>query len=180
MTDDERLSTLLSTGDIDAFRSIVDQHIGPITSYVMRMTNQPADTEDLVQETFLRLWSHRDAYDPEKSKLTTWLHRIAHNLVVDFHRKKKPETTDDLAEIPTTGPDREAETRSLEHKVAAALSSLPERQRSAIVMNHYQGISNRDTAEILGISVEALESLLARGRRSLRQALMSEREEYQA
>ncbi len=177
--EDDELVRLLSTGDASAFRSIVEQHIGPITSYVTRMSNQSRDTEDIVQETFLRLWTHRNSFDASKGSMSTWLHRIAHNLVVDTARKKKPELADTLDEMPTPGPDRSLESLSLQSKIAAALSSLPERQRSAVVLNHYQGLANKDIAEILGVSVSALESLLARGRRTLKEVLQTEHEECQ-
>ncbi len=157
-------------GNADAFHQVLDFHMETVSRYVQRMTYNRADTEDIVQETFLRLWSTRHRYDPAKAKLTTWIHKIAHNLCVDSLRVSKPELRI-IEEPATNGPDSDYDQRSQSQIVAQALSQLPERQRSAVVMCHYQGLSNREAAEIIDVSIDALESLLSRGRKQLKKTL---------
>jgi RNA polymerase sigma-70 factor (ECF subfamily) len=128
----------------------------------------------VVQETFLRLWSEARRFSPERARLTTWLHNIAHNLCIDVLRREKrlqpDENHDDApADIASPGDVRDGERR--EALLRQAISALPERQRSALVLCHYQGLSNRQAAGILDVHVEALESLLARARRTLKKEL---------
>jgi RNA polymerase sigma-70 factor (ECF subfamily) len=138
------------------------------------MLGDAAQAEDVVQETFLRLWSRADRFRPEKAKLSTWLHNIAHNLCIDGFRSAKrmtyTDTPDDLAREGDDPQTRRSEAERAA-RVRDAIAALPERQRSALLLCHYQGLSNRDAAEILDVSVDALESLLSRGRRTLRQQL---------
>lgn len=157
-------------GSAEAFCQVLDFHLGPVTNYVQRMTSNSADTEDLVQETFFRLWSTKDRYDPKKAKLTTWIHKIAHNLCVDSFRASKFESPE-MDEPITSGPDSDYDKISRSQWVSRSLSLLPERQRSAVVMCHYQGLSNREAADVFEISVDALESLLRRGRSQLKALL---------
>ncbi len=177
-------------GSANAFRQVLKHHIGPVTHYVTRMTRYSYrqgtaedPVEDLVQETFVRLWEKRQDYDPTRAKLTTWLHRIAHNLCIDHFRRsrsrQKAETeSQGTVVIPgdmasdKDSPDKQMTQQTQALRVRQALMALPERQRSAIVMCHYQGLSNREAAEITGVSVDALESLLARARGKLKQTLL--------
>ena len=130
--------------------------------------------DDVVQETFLRLWSRAASYNSATARLTTWLHNIAHNLCVDSFRRDARITYTDNDEVepaPGHGPEASHEAVQRSAQVRRALAGLPERQRSALLLCHYQGLSNRDAAAILDVSVEALESLLARARRKLKQEL---------
>lgn len=165
----------LSSGDEDAYRILLDRHLASLTAYVTRMMASNADTEDIVQETFLRLWTHGTRYNPDTAKLTTWLHNIAHNLCIDHFRKHNRmvlEKTEDEPDKQEAFVDQLANLENTKH-IEQSLMQLPERQRSAIIMCHYQGMSNREAAVILETSVEALESLMARGRRKLRKLLES-------
>jgi RNA polymerase sigma-70 factor, ECF subfamily len=142
------------------------------------MLGQQADAEDIAQETFLRLWTHADRWQEGKAGVSTWLHRIAHNLCIDALRRGKSEVSDELDDqyadqVPSMEQliSRNAERESLRR----ALSELPERQRSALIMTHYQGLSNKEVASILDVSVDALESLLARARKSLKTKLQDDK-----
>jgi RNA polymerase sigma-70 factor (ECF subfamily) len=176
MTDelDRQIVDNMLAGEEQAFRQVLDHHLGPISNYVKRMISNSAEAEDIVQETFIRLWSLRSNYDPERARLTTWLHRIAHNLCIDSHRKNNRDSGDrELKSVidEKTTPEVNHINASMSELVKHALMKLPERQRSAIVMCHYQGLSNKDAAAILDVSVDALESLLRRGRKTLKDAL---------
>ena len=127
-----------------------------------------------MQETFLRAWNHAEQWQSGRAKLSTWLHSIAYHLCIDNHRKNKLITislddeleNNDTFEIPAA-PDNLLK-EELSYQVEKALQVLPERQRTAIALCYYQGMSNIEAAEILNVSVSALESLLARGRRTLK------------
>lgn len=173
MTDDEVLMQAIQAGDSRAFDRAVRQHIKPLSHYAFRMLGNSKDTEDIVQETLLRLWTHADSWTAGKAGVSTWLHRIAHNLCIDYLRKDKSRLSTELSDELESG-DNPASVPEQEHRLKAlreALDSLPERQRSAIILSHYQGFSNREIADVMDVSVDALESILARARRSLKAKL---------
>lgn len=160
-------------GDSDAFKTILDRHMNPILAYVRRFLPlaPAADVEDIAQETFLRLWNARRSYDPERVKVSTWLHRIAHNLCVDQLRRQQPGPQTEEEPV-GCGPEKTLESAEQTRQLQRALMTLGERQRSALVLCHYQGFSNKEAANILDISVDALESLLRRGRSKLKETLL--------
>tara|TARA_B100001964_G_scaffold43030_1_gene47813 strand:+ start:2397 stop:2951 length:555 start_codon:yes stop_codon:yes gene_type:complete len=160
-------------GDKSAYQLLVEHHLPPLSNYVMRMMANATEADDIIQETFVRLWTHGHKYNPKLAKLTTWLHNIAHNLCIDYFRmtdRLVPESADH-PEQESSSPEENYIRQDLAMDIQAAMMTIPERQRSAIIMCHYQGLSNRDAAGVLGVSVDALESLMARGRRKLRQNL---------
>lgn len=160
-------------GDRRAFARLVAEHQRPLSAYARRMLSDTAAADDVVQETLLRLWTKAHRFNPKAARLTTWLHRIAHNLCVDtLRRDARWQTTEALEELRTDqGPGASVLQRDRARQVQVALGGLPERQRSALLLCHYQGLSNMDAARVLDVSVDALESLLARARRSLRKEL---------
>lgn len=173
--DDRRIIELVLAGSESAFRQILDQHTQRIFNYARRMTRNSIEAEDIAQETFIRFWVSRDRFDPGRVKLTTWLHRIAHNLCIDYFRRRQQEENQAAAQSDNQdGPDTDYELSIRAAVVHKALMSLPERQRSAIVLCHYQNFSQQDAAHILDLSVDALESLLRRGRSKLKQILAEE------
>ncbi len=144
-----------------------------------RMLGSKAAAEDAAQETFLRLWRSASRWKPQGAKFETWLYRIAMNICIDQLRKLKREAPEDAAPERADSADRQDQTLFVAERrfaVDAALARLPERQRLAITLCHYQELSNIEAAEIMGLSVDALESLLARGRRALRDSLAPMRE----
>jgi len=176
MADDEELMAAIKAGDARAYESVVARHLQSISRYAYRMLGNTRDTEDIAQETFLRLWTHAHSWRSDKAGVSTWLHRIAHNLCIDLLRKDKSSVTSEYVDDYEAG-DSPAELPDQQERLDAlrqALSNLPERQRSAIILNHYHGFSNRDIAHILEISVDALESILARARRGLKAQLKSQ------
>jgi RNA polymerase sigma-70 factor, ECF subfamily len=176
--DDRRIIEQVLAGSESAFRQILDQHTQRIFNYVRRMTSNSMEAEDIAQETFIRFWTSRDRFDPDRVKLTTWLHRIAHNLCVDYFRRRQQEEKQLPApsdsQSSQESPDTDYELSIRAAVVHKALMALPERQRSAIVLCHYQNVSQQDAAHILELSVDALESLLRRGRSKLKQILAEE------
>lgn len=168
----------VALGDRAAFASLVEAHQRPLSAYARRMLGEASGADDIVQETFLRLWTRADRFDSKTARLTTWLHNIAHNLCIDSFRKQSrisytnEDSEFEAAVVPdVNSPEVDQEAEQSGERVRVALGILPERQRSALLLCHYQGLSNRDAASILDVSVDALESLLARARRRLKKEL---------
>lgn len=159
-------------GDVAALRRVVDEHLPAITRFAYRMLADRAEAQDVAQETFLRLWRELGRWEP-RARLSTWLHRVAHNLCVDKLRARRRVTgseDDDTADGRKSVPSQIEEHERAE-AVQQALQALPERQRAALTLVYHQGLSNREAAQVLGVEVDALESLLARGRQGLRKLL---------
>ena len=163
--------------DREAFAVLVERHIDAIHAFTHRLTRNAEDAADLTQETFLRVWKNARAWRPERARFTTWLYRIARNLCVDAHRRQRarPEWEDvppDTLPSDAPGPEEAPLNAELRRAVERGLAGLPERQRTALLLCH-RGMSNRDAAAVLEVSVDALESLLARARRTLRAELQA-------
>jgi RNA polymerase sigma-70 factor (ECF subfamily) len=167
-----------AAGDAAAFRTLADLHLSKVMNFAYRLLHDRAEAEDVAQETFLRLWKDAGRYEP-RARVTTWLHRIAHNLCIDRLRARQAHpTTEGVDEA--RSPDEPAGLLASKQTAIAvdeALARLPDRQRAAITLVHYQGLGNAEAADVLGVGVEALESLLARGRRALRAGLVDLSEE---
>jgi RNA polymerase sigma-70 factor (ECF subfamily) len=159
----------VAEGDARAYRELVDAHLRAILAYTQRLLGSREEAEEVAQETFLRAWQHAETYRPE-SRVSTWLHTIAHNLSVDRLRKKRPlAASDTLEDAPDSGrpPSVLLERKETVLAVQAALERLPERQRAALTLTHHQGLSHAEAAQVLGVGVDAVESLVARARRNL-------------
>jgi len=175
MTDEELMQAVCS-GDKNAYQTLVKQHLKSISHFAFRTLGNQKDTEDITQEVFLRLWINAEKWQPSKSKLTTWLHRIAHNLCIDYLRKhgrvQLQESFDDEEDSSTSLDEYPLQDNKNDLQLLKnAISALPENQRSALTLCHYQGFSNKEAADVMEISVRALESALARAKRGLREKL---------
>ncbi len=173
---DAELMRRVAAGDAGASRVLVDRELGPLVALAYRILGNRAESEDVAQESFLRLWRMARRWQP-RAKVRTWLTRVAYNLSIDRLRLRKPTDPIDEAAFaaPGGGPSSALQRDQVAHIVEAAIARLPERQRAAIALVHYQELSNIEAAETLGVSIDALESLLARGRRGLRGALADQR-----
>src|SRR5215472_1615478 len=175
---DGELVARVGRGDRDAAQVLIDRHLPKLMTLARRMLSDPVEAEDVVQESFLRLWKHASAWRPGQAKFETWLYRVTLNQCYDRLRRRPTASLDDAAYVADPAPDPEASLgrRDVSSAILQAIEALPHRQRVAIVLCHYQDCGNVEAAEILGVSVEALESLLARGRRALREKLRHLRE----
>jgi len=170
---DEDLLMQIADGDPAASRALVARKLPRILGLAQRMLGDKTEAEDVAQEAFLRVWRQAPKWRPGQARFDTWLHRVSLNLCYDRLRRRREIPTDDPPDLADDGPapDRGLEARDTGRRVGAALARLPDRQREAIVLCHYQELGNIEAAAIMGVTVEALESLLSRGRRSLRAAL---------
>jgi RNA polymerase sigma factor (sigma-70 family) len=171
-TDDE-LVRRAGLGDAAAVQALVARKLRRVLALAERMLGDSAEAEDVAQETFFKVWRYAERWRPGAAKFDTWLHRVTLNLCYDRLRRRRERP---MAEPPDTpdpgpGPDRGLLAADVGRRVNAALQALPSRQREAVVLCHYQELGNIEAAELMSVSVEALESLLSRGRRALRQAL---------
>ena len=157
-------------GDPAAIQALVARKLPRMVQLAHRMLGDPAEAEDVAQEVFVRAWKQAPTWIPGAARFDTWLHRVALNLCYDRLRRRRERPMAEPPEQPDTGPapDRGLLARDTEIRVKAALAALPERQREAVVLCHYQELGNIEAAALMGVSVEALESLLSRGRRALR------------
>jgi RNA polymerase sigma-70 factor, ECF subfamily len=173
--DDAELMPRVAEGDPEAFRALADRHINRLLALATRLLGDPSEAEDVVQECFLRVWRHAGRWKPNAA-VGTWMHRIAYNLCIDRIRARRPTVPIDPLDPPSNERpvDQRIQDTDIAKRVSLALTALPERQRGAIVLVHYQEMAARDAALIMEVSVEALESLLSRGRRALRAALAPE------
>ena len=160
-------------GDRGAAARLIGRHTPRLLTVARRMLGNSTEAEDVVQEVFLRLWTHAARWQPGKAKFETWLYRVMLNQCYDRLRRRPTlplDEADDMADEAAL-PDTRLDQTALEREIGRALQGLPERQKAAILLCHFQGCGNIEAAEIMGLSVEAMESLLARGRRTLRTQL---------
>lgn len=169
---DAALVARVGSGDSAACRIIVDAHLGRIVAFAWRMLGDSGEAEDVAQETFVRLWRQAGKWRAE-ARVGTWLHRVAHNLCIDRLRRRRAVESGPVPELadPAAGPAADRQRAQVARAIDSALLDLPERQRAAIALVHYRELGNIEAAVAMGISVEALESLLSRGRRGLRERL---------
>lgn len=158
----------LAAGDTAALARLVRRHQDRVRVVAYRHTHRWDAADDIAQETFLRVWRAANRYQPSAS-FTTWLYRVVVNLCLDWSRKPR------LASIPD-GVRAKAQHDGAETsaRVQAAVAALPERQRMAIVLHRFEGMSHQQIAEVTGWSASAVESLVVRAYASLRQTLQDE------
>lgn len=174
--DDAALLARAAAGDMASFSALVDRHLPVMLAVARRMLRDDAEAEDVAQEAMLRLWRSSGRLEISEYGARPWLRRVVSNLCIDRVRAGRNTTVVD--EVPEQ-PQAADQVHSLERheasvRVDAALKELPERQRMALVLFHYEGLSQIEIGKTMGISDEAVESLLSRARRSLKAALASE------
>jgi RNA polymerase sigma factor (sigma-70 family) len=177
---DEALLVAFGNGDRSAAMALTARLTPLVLGLSVRMlSGDRGEAEDVAQEAMLRLWKVAPDWRQGEAKVTTWLYRVVQNLCTDRLRKRRSVDIDAIPE-PEDGAPGVAENMQDAARAAAlqdALNDLPERQRVAVVLRHLEGRSNPEIAEVLEISVEAVESLTARGKKALAKALAGRREE---
>ncbi len=174
---DTNLVKRTGQGDQRAATELVQRHLPKILALARNMLGDAGEAEDVSQEVFMKVWQNAAKWQPGKARFETWMHRVAINLCYDRLRRKREIYTDQLPEREdenTPMADQSIIDVQLQAQVGEAMIQLPPRQRAALSLCHLQEMSNIDAANTMEISVEALESLLARGRRGLRKLLDKE------
>jgi RNA polymerase sigma-70 factor (ECF subfamily) len=173
LDDDDRLLARLADNDEAAFRLLVERHIDRAFSVALRVLGNSADAEDVVQDTMLKVWTHRGRWQQGRAKFSTWLYRVVTNRCIDLRRQPRTDNVDAVPEPADAQPD--AVTTMQRDEVSllleAAMQRLPEQQRIAMILSYHQDMSNGEIAEVMDTTVSAVESLLKRGRQQLRDLL---------
>jgi RNA polymerase sigma-70 factor, ECF subfamily len=164
--------------DAEAFGKLVAKYHGLVFRVVWRITNGNAETEDIAQEAFLKLWNN-PAQLREAGALRGWLVRVAHNLAMDWFRHRPVNADSEHFEVEDQRPSAEDNLNRdwVTKRIDAAVAKLPERQKQVITLVHFEQFSQPDAARAMELSLDALESLLARARRSLKDNLAGDRQD---
>ena len=168
---DAALLSLSAAGDRSAFDRLASRHLGRTWRLALRVTGDPGEAEEVAQEAMLRAWRSAGRYDPEKGAFTAWLHRIVVNLAADRRRAARPgqaALADAIAD-PAPAACVALENAQRRRLLAAGLAALPERQLRAVSLAYIEERAGTEAAASLGISTRALEGLLRRARRFLRE-----------
>lgn len=173
VSEDANLMRAAASGKGDAWNKIVSANLPVVHRTAYQIVRDVQVAEDIAQESFLRLWKMADSWQP-KGKIATWLCHVARNLAIDAIRKRGRDQVslgDEEVVDGATSPLAALIEKEQEADVDKALRDLPDRQRDAIMLVHFGECSGPAAAKVMGISVEALESLLSRARRTLRTVL---------
>jgi RNA polymerase sigma-70 factor (ECF subfamily) len=168
--EDADLVAAASQGDLEAFEALVRRYERRVGSVLVRLLDDERDVEEATQDVFVQAWRRLGGFRQEAS-IFTWLYRIAVNEALMRRRRRRPATTelDEAAgaqEQPPGDPD-------LRRFLLAKLRELPFEERAPLVLRDVQGLSNRDVADVLGLSVPAVKSRIHRARMRIRAALES-------
>jgi RNA polymerase sigma-70 factor (ECF subfamily) len=171
--EDSELLDRLATGDEAAFRMLVERHIDRAYAIALRIVGNAADAEDVVQDTMLKIWSHRGRWQHGRAKFSTWLYRVISNRCIDLRRKPRNENVETVPEVADDQPGAVEiiERNELNGMLELAMQRLPEQQRIAVIFSYHENMSNGEIALVMDTTVAAVESLLKRGRQQLRQLL---------
>ena len=170
---DAELLARFSKGDRAAALALTSRLAPVVFAQAFRMLGDRAEAEDVTQESLLRLWKAAPGWDATRAKITTWLYRVTSNLCIDCLRKSNCNSGDEVPEVAdeTPGIDLKLQATARAQALQHALQTLPDRQRQAMILRHIEDLSNPEISDIMEISVEAVESLVSRGKRALASTL---------
>lgn len=177
---DAALMVLYGNGDREAAQMLTIRYLPRVLGFAARMLDDMAEAEDVAQEAMLRLWRIAPDWRDGEARVSTWLYRVTANLCTDRLRRRWRGTALEAAgDPPDGGPDAEDMLIAADRATAlqSALARLPERQRQAVILRHLEGMTNPEIAAVMEIGVEAVESLVARGKRALGAAMSARRGE---
>lgn len=171
--DDDTLLERMKADDAEAYRILVERHVDRAYALALRTLRNPTDAEDVAQEALVKAWTHRHSWQPGKAKFSTWLYRVVFNRCIDLKRMPSSANIDDVMEPEDDAPDSvdTIHRRQVFDRLGDALATMPEQQRAALTLAYFDEMGNAEIATVLGTTVQAVESLLKRGRQGLRERL---------
>ncbi len=172
--DDGELLALIQTGSHHAFGALVRRHTERFYRLAYRYVQSREAAEDIVQDAFLKLWEEPGRWRADrKSKFTTWFYKVVVNLSLDWRKKKRPAQIPEEMPLVDAGlkPDEAAAEAEEHRRLEAEIAALPERQREALNLCFSEGLSNQEAADMMGVNLKALQSLLMRAKTTLRERL---------
>jgi len=166
----------LRQSDREAYAAVFDAMHAPLFRYVRSITNDPSAARDITQDVFVKLWESRRSLDPNQS-LKAYLYRTARNRAYNHERNRRTRTdkeddvrTDSPAQpTPRTAPDEAVDARMLDKRLRRWIDDLPDRQREALSLSRFEGLSHEAIAEIMDISPRTVNNHIVRALKSLRQ-----------
>jgi RNA polymerase sigma-70 factor (ECF subfamily) len=183
---DEDLMAAVARGDHGAFRILVERYQGKVHGIIYRYGGNPRIAEDLAQDVFLKIYKSAKSYEP-RSKFSTWMYRIVANHCINYRRALKADPLEKATKeigpaqedvLPGTAADRDRpapdtifDDRQRSVLVRQAVDALPDRQKMAITLKRFEGLSYAEIAEAMGCSVKAVDSLIQRAMITLRELL---------
>ena len=170
---DELLMERVRADDEAAYRLLVERHVQRMHRLALRILNDHAQAEDAVQDAFLQVWIKRADWREQGARFSTWLYRVVFNRCLDVKRRRREAALKDEDERPDESADAVTTIHQgqIAARLQAAMSELPEQQYMALMMYYHEGYTARELAEFLDTTTNAVESLLKRGRKNLRQYL---------
>lgn len=170
---DDDLLQQIGQGDERAFRLLVERHVDRAYALALRILRNPTDAEDVVQDVMVKIWTHGGDWKEGRARFSTWLYRVVTNRCLDLCRRPRTSDIDDAPEVADGAPDALSalHTGEVNLILERAMSRLPEQQRIALILSYNDDLSNAEIAEIMETTIQAVESLLKRGRQHLRKTL---------
>ncbi len=171
---DEDLVRAIRDGDKHSYSILVERYLDKIWRLAMSILTNEQEAEDAVQDVFLMLWQSLDKWDPDgAAKFSTWIYRVSFNKCIDIKRKRRPSS--DIEDMQISTGDKTAYQQTLDHqlsdKLSIILETLPEAQRSALLLFYYEELSVEEICSKLSRSEQSVRSLLKRGRATLKEKL---------
>lgn len=173
---DEGLVARIQSGDHQAFAILVRRHTDKFYGLAWRLLNNDAEADDVVQDAFLKLWVQPDLFRIDAGvKFTTWFYRVVSNMALDKLRGRKKWANADVLEAMadvTPLSDQRYEDKEMQKHIEQSIEILPERQKLALTLCFYEGVSVTEAAQVIGVGEKAVESLLMRAKSGLRNDLI--------
>jgi RNA polymerase sigma-70 factor (ECF subfamily) len=169
---DEDLMLRVAAGEQAAFHRLAQRYASRAAGLARRITGSETDAEDVVQEALLRVWINAPRWRPVAT-FRTWFYRVVLNLCLNRQRRRHFVALDQIGDVRDPAPNagEQLESDEAAQQLALAIAGIPERQRIAITLTYGEGLSNAETAAIIGTSISGVETLLVRARRNLREKL---------
>lgn len=176
LTSDDALLASIAANDNEAVKQFIQRYAKPLVQFAYSFIKDVDTCHDIAQETFYRVWQHAHRWHTDKVSVKTWVFRITYHLCIDEIRKRKAFTQSCVdikhaTEQYTDNLEHNFDQQSFYQQVLTQLATLPEQQRIAITLKAMANLKQKEIAYVMGLSEEAIESLIARGRRKLKQQL---------